>query len=609
MVQTTMSRALHKAHHRALALGVRLQRLLGGEGPTLAVLGTLTGVVAGFSAVAFVRCVEFLGTLVWTNRPGLSDVTPERVLEGAEPLAPGWYPLLVVPLGMLLVGLLVRRFAPDAAGHGVPEVMESVALKSGLMRGRIGVVKLIASSLNISFGGSVGKEGPIVQVGACFGSTVSRLFAIRGRNMRTLAGCGAAAGIAAVFNAPIGGAMFALEIIIGAYNLSSFSPVLMASVAGAVTSRRLLGAEPAFAIPEGLKDGLTITSPYEMGAYVVLGLVFGLLSVGFTRGTHAIEDGLHKLRLPWWARSLLAGLAVGALGMLLPRLLGEGHHTVTEVLVDEPSHWPWALLLALAVLKTVATAITLGGGGSGGVFAPSLFVGALLGAVFGQLMQALFPGQVGGMGAYALAGMGALLAGTAHAPMTGILLLFEMSDNYLIILPLMTATVVATIVAQRLMPVSIYTLPLTRRGIVLRDHQDASLLRRLRVADAMAPPTEALPDSTTFDRVVRLLLRSERQDIPVVDPQGHLTGVVRLDDLKEFLRMEGLDHLLLARECARPAVTLSPRATLLEAMELFDQHGLHDVPVVDDDRLVGSLHRGHVLRAYRRSLMAALPQG
>jgi CIC family chloride channel protein len=211
---------------------------------------------------------------------------------------------------------------------------------------------------------------------------------------------------------------------------------------------------------------------------------------------------------------------------------------------------------------------------------------------------------VGDFSGYALVGMGALLAGTAHAPMTGILLIFEMTDNYLVILPLMTASVIATVVASRLRPDSIYTLKLTRRGILLRDHQDTALLRRMRVADAMHPAVEAIPETTTFERIVRRLLQSDQHDFPVVDAEGHLTGAISLDDVREFLREEQLDYLLLARDCVHPVRTLEPHDTLLMALEVFDNEEVYEVPVVSAGKLVGSLRRANVLRTYRRALIA-----
>ena len=601
-----MARRLHHIRRHLLRLGHGSSRLIGGENPTLVVLGAGVGVVAGFAAVALVLLVRLVSSLTWTFSVGANDVVPSDALaQDAGSQLPTFWPLLVVPAGMLLVVLLCRWLAPDAAGHGVPEVMSAVARKFGLMRGRVGAVKLVASAINIGTGGSVGKEGPIVQVGAAFGSVCSRWLGLRGRHMRTLVGCGAAAGIAAVFNAPIGGVMFALEIVIGAYSLSSFAPVLIASVAGSVTARRLLGAESAFAIPDSLREGITITSPWEIGSYVVMGLIFGLVSVGFTRLLYLTEDGAHAWRAPKLVKALLAGLAVGGLGMLLPQVLGEGHHMMTQVLVDDGTGMPWRLLLLLGLAKTVATVITLAGGGSGGVFAPSLYVGAMLGSVYGQLAAVAFPGFIGHAGAYALAGMAALLAGTAHAPMTAILLLFEMSDNYLLILPLMTVSVLATVVAQRLMPDSIYTFDLSRRGIVLRDREDTALLRQLRVADAMRPAPACLPDTTTFDRIVRRLMLSDSSDLPVVDGEGRLTGAVSFDDVREFLRDEGLDHLLLARDCAREVTTLAPHDTLLEALDTFEKHPLNEIPVVVAGRPVGALRRDDVLSTYRRALVAA----
>ena len=263
----------------------------------------------------------------------------------------------------------------------------------------------------------------------------------------------------------------------------------------------------------------------------------------------------------------------------------------------------------LGLAKTAATVLTLAGGGSGGVFAPSLYVGAMLGGAYGLAMHSVFPDAIGPSGAYALAGMAALLAGTAHAPMTAILLMFEMSDNYLIILPLMTVSVLATVVAQKLMPDSIYSLGLSRRGIVLRDREDTALLKHLRVADAMGPKPETIPEATTFDRIVRRLMLSEQHDLPVVDAHGRVTGAVSFSDVREFLRDEGLDQLLLARDCAREVTTLAPNDTLLEALHTFDQHPLHEIPVLAEGRPVGSLRRDDVLSTYRRALMAAARQG
>jgi CIC family chloride channel protein len=604
-----LRRSLHGHHRRLLRLAATGQRWMGGEATGLILLGALVGVVAGFAAVLFVLLVRGINSLVWSWSASFSEVVPGAALRGPDSPLPALYPVGVVAAGMLLVVLLVRRLSSDSGGHGVPEVMESVAVRSGRIRASLGWVKLLVSSLTIGLGGSVGKEGPIVQVGAAFGSSIGRFFGLHGRQVRTLVGCGAAAGVAAVFNAPIGGVMFALEIIVGSYSLSAFSPVLIASVAGSVTARRLLGEESAFAIPESLREGLTLVSPWEMGAYVVMGIAFGVLSVGFTRTIYFFEDGAHAWRVPAWLKAVVAGVMVGALGMALPQVLGEGHHTMSEVLVANASLLPWTLLLTLGVVKTLATSLTLAGGGSGGVFAPSLFVGAMFGGVFGQGLEALFPGSVGGFGAYALAGMAALLAGTAHAPMTGILLLFEMSGNYLLILPLMTAAVLSTVVAQRLLPDSLYTLGLSRRGVLLRDHQDTALLRELRVGDAMQPAIETIPEAMTFDRIVRRLLQSDQHDFPVVDSRGQLTGAISLDDLREFLREEHLDQLLLARDCARPVITLHPSRTLLDAMEVFDHVDQHEFPVVVEGRLIGSLTHAHVMSTYRRALMANTGDG
>lgn len=587
-------RLLHALHRALLNAAARVSHWLGPEW-TLIGLGALVGVITGAVAVVFVTLVHLIADTVWAGHPTMGHL-------GAEPL-PEWYPFVVVPVGMVIVSWFTRTFAPDAAGHGVPEVMESIAVKGGRMPGRTGWVKLIASSVNIGLGGSVGKEGPIVQVGSTFGSAVGRFFLVRRRRMRMLVGCGTAAGIAAVFNAPVGGAIFALELVLGSYEVKSFSPILIASVLGAVTSRRFLGDDPSFDIPDALREGLTVATLWELIAYGVLGLLLGVASVGFTRLLYVIEDGFARFKTMPMARAIVAGLAVAGFAALIPEVLGEGHGTMTRMLQGDASAFPWKLLLAMGVIKLVATATTIGGGGSGGVFAPSLFVGAALGGAFGQLVEAVAPVPVGSFGAYALAGMAGVLAGTAHAPLTGILLLFEMSDNYLLILPLMTTSVLAYVVSQRLQNDSIYTLKLTRRGIVLQDHQDTALLRALRVADAMGPPSHVIEDRATFQQIVNVLLASDRHDYPVVDGDGQLLGALSLDDVREFLRDDTLNNLITARDCVHPTRTLVPQDTLLEALEAFDDGDAYEIPVVMGNRLVGSLRRADVLRLYRKKLV------
>ncbi len=605
-----LRRPVHTVYRSALRGADRMRAVLGGDTTDLIVLGALVGVITGLVAVVFVWLVHAIGMAVWPGHPtmdpghaGETVSSPLLDLFGGE--LPPAYALLVVPVGMLLVSWFTRAVAPEAAGHGVPEVMEAIAQRGGRMQAKVGWVKVLASSVNIGLGGSVGKEGPIVQVGAAFGSAIGRVFLVRRRRLRTLVGCGAAAGIAAVFNAPIGGVMFALEIIIGSYEVKSFTPIVIASVLGAVTARDFLGDAPAFNVPEQLREGLTMVHGWELLAYAVMGLALGVVSVGFTRGLYKLEDLFAGWSLGPLGKAAVAGLLVGALGMWLPDLLGEGHHAMTRILHSDVAGDSWKILLAIGVIKVLATGLTLGGGGSGGVFAPSLFVGAALGGAFGQLVDALSPVPVGSFGAYALAGMAAVLAGTAHAPLTGILLMFEMSDNYLMILPLMTSAVLSATIAQRLLSDSVYTLKLSRQGIVLRDREDGALLESLRVADAMGPPGETIADTTTFDRIVHRLLRGEQHDFPVVDAEGRMVGALSLDDMREFLRNEHLGSLLLARDCARTVQTLPPNATLLEAFDVFESSDAIELPIVVGDRLVGSLHRTDVLTTYRRALAAA----
>jgi len=333
--------------------------------------------------------------------------------------------------------------------------MEAVALKGGVIRKRVVFVKTLVSAISISTGGSVGREGPIVQIGSAIGSTLGQLLKVSQDRMRALVGCGAAAGIAATFNAPIAGSMFALEVILGDFGLATFSPIVISSVVATAVSRAFLGDIPAFIVP-----AYELVSAWEFPLYFVLGLFCAAGGVTFTKVLYRIEDLFDDFKFPEYLKALIGGMILGAGGLFFPQVLGVGYGAIDLALMQKLAWW---LFLVLAVVKMLATAITIGSGGSGGIFAPSLFLGAMAGAFFGAVVHQLFPGMTASPGAYSLVGMGAVVSATTHGPLTAILILFEMTGNYKIILPLMLSCIVATIFARQLMKESIYTLKLVRR--------------------------------------------------------------------------------------------------------------------------------------------------
>ena len=397
-------------------------------------LSLLIGVGAGLGAVVFRYMIQG-GTYVLT---GFSDYSAHA--HAAHPGLPWlgrWFVLIAPVVAGLLYGPLVHRFAREARGHGVPEVMVAVARNGGRIRPQVAVVKAVASALCIAGGGSVGREGPIVQIGSALGSSLAQTFRLDEQRIKLLVACGAAGGIAATFNAPLAGVFFAMEIILRAFEAEAFGMVVLSSVTASIIGRGILGDHPFLALPAFHVDHVV-----QYPLFAVLGLLCGLVGVGFSRVLYAIEDACDwAWRGPEWARPAAGGVLLGAVLLVLPEMYGVGYPVLGKAVAGG---YGIAFLLALLVGKLVACSLTIGIGGSGGVFAPSLFCGAMAGAAFGEIVHSVAPVSGGSVGAYALIGMGAVFGGAARAPITAVVILFELTGEYTIILPLMLAIVLAT---------------------------------------------------------------------------------------------------------------------------------------------------------------------
>jgi chloride channel protein, CIC family len=365
--------------------------------------------------------------------------------------------IAVLAIGGIITSIVVDRFAREAKGHGVPEVMAAVATHGGIIRPRVIAVKSVASATCIGFGGSCGREGPIVQIGATIGSLIGQLAQAPSTFVRTLVGCGAAAGISATFNAPIGGVFFAAEIILGEFAPRSFAAIVVSSVVAAVIGRAYFGNHPSFTA-----SGFYLVSPAELGLYALLGVLAALWATGFVRLLYFLEDRFDALRTAVWIKAAIGFGLVGVIGIWRPEIFGVGYQNIDAVLSQHvaPLH-----AFALSLLKPIATSLTLGSGGSGGVFAPSLFTGAMLGDAFGGVVHAAFPSWTATAAAYGLVGMAAVFAAAAEAPMTAILIVFEMSSDYRIILPLMVAVVIASLLGRYMLGYTVYETKLMRQGI------------------------------------------------------------------------------------------------------------------------------------------------
>lgn len=424
----------------------------------LALPAVVVGLGAGLAAVGF-RWLITAATRVFTGTTDYSATTGHP----ANPWLPwlgGAFVIVAPAVGGLVYGPLVQRFAPEARGHGVPEVMFAVAKNGGRIRPQVAVVKALASAVTIGSGGSVGREGPIIQIGSALGSTLGRLLRMPDDRLKTLVACGAAGAIAATFNAPIAGIFFALEIILRDFTTRSFGVVVLASISASVVGRGLLGSEAFLSLPS-----FSVHANVEYVLFALLGLVAGLVGVGFTRALYAVEDLCDFLwRGPEWLRPVAGGLVLGLVLFALPQMYGVGYPVLDGAVAGK---YALGFLVVLLVGKIVATSLTLGIGGSGGVFAPSLFIGAMLGAAFGIVVGNVDPALSGQAGAFAIVGMGAVMAGTTRAPITAGIMLFELTGDYTIILPLLLAIVVATGTSRLMGKDTIYTLKLRRRGIDL----------------------------------------------------------------------------------------------------------------------------------------------
>ncbi|MFQ5843593.1 MAG: chloride channel protein, partial [Planctomycetota bacterium] len=518
-------------------------------------------------------------------------------------VAPPWLIVALPALGGLVVAPLVLRWAREARGHGVPEVMGAIARSGARIRPRVSLVKAAASVVTIGTGGSVGWEGPIVQIGAGVGSSAGQWLGVARRQMRVLVACGAAAGIAATFNAPIAGVLFSVEILLGDLALATFTPIVVSSVAATAVSYYTFAEHAVFDIPD---QTYRLQSLGELPLCVLLGLLAAAGAVGFTRVLYGFEDRMERLPVPPLLLPALGGLAVGGIGLLAPEALGVGYGTIGRSLDGE---FTLGLLAVIFLLKTAATCCSIGSGGSGGVFAPSLVLGALLGGAFGDVVHRLLPDATAIPGVYAVVGMAAFVAGTTHAPMTAILILFEMTNDYLMILPLMLACVISSVTARGLYRDSIYTLKLTRRGIQFRGGRDVALLRSLSVRDTMRRSPTVLTLDLPFQEVRARAVQGARQQVfPVLDRSERVGGVVTLDTLRPFLLEEALVGVAVARdlEIALPEL-LGPEDDLQYAEELFSKSGLDELPVVEAEsrRLLGLLRQRDVRAAYNKAVALA----
>jgi len=562
------------------------------------ILATTVGLLAGFGAILFRYLI--LG-IKWLFFEGFASLC--KSLEGIH-LGQA-YVILAPAIGLVIVSWIVVKWAAEAKGHGVPEVQYAVRRQGGRIRPRIAIVKSIASALSIGSGCSVGREGPIVQIGCSLGSTVAQVMRLQESGVRLLVACGAAGAIGATFNAPIAGVIFALEVILESFAARAFGVVVISSVTATAVSRAFLGEEPAFA----LTQLFSLQSAWEFPLYLVLGAIAGVIALGYVRSVYLFEDAFEGWKSPEGIKALLGGLAVGLIGFAVGEgsspvgIFGVGYEGIEHAL---DSKFTVSFLLLLLVLKILATSLTLGAGGSGGVFAPALFIGAMLGSAFGLTVNGLLPaGITAPAGAYALVGMAALFAGAAHAPITAILILFEMTDDYKIILPLMLASVVSYLIAAKLSPDSIYTIKLRRKGGYLPPRTEVSVLDRILVVDVMTADYQTVQPELPVSELSTVLHKDLVRSCPVIDAEDQLVGIVTEFDLEKAEAEGGIEQLTVADIMTTDLMTCTPDEMLRAALGRFSKRDIHQIPVTHKDdpkKLLGVLRRAEALWDYSELL-------
>ncbi|HDR46776.1 MAG TPA: chloride channel protein [Geoalkalibacter subterraneus] len=559
------------------------------------ILAVIIGMLGGFGNYVFRMTIELVHWLVVEQTFALFNISTaewsfQRVLVMFMPAIGG---LLLIPLWML--------FPKDLKG-GFSSFLVRVNLRGAKLPFRPLFTKGLASAITLGTGGSAGQEGPIAVIGGTIGSQFGKSFRMSNDRIKVLVACGAAAGVAATFNAPIAGVFFATEIVLlSSYGLSSFTSIVIASGMATVVSRALLGD-----ISEIVAPPYVMGSLWELGFYVLLGILIGGLAAGFIDLHYRIKDRIEAIKLPPLSKPFFGGLAVGIIGIGLPQVFGNGYEFISEVLIG---HHSWYLLGLLVIAKMVATSITLGSGMPGGLFAPCLFLGAVFGGAYGHLLEVLFPGSYMSPGAYALVGMGAFLAAATHAPMTAIFMLFEITDSYEVIVPIMLTCVIGTSIARRFKKDSLETFELTRAGIDLEAGKERNIMKAIEVSEVMRYPVETISERMTLGDFAHFVEQTSHSNFPLVDDAGELTGIISVQDFMGVVFEKELMDLVVVKELATTdVITVHADESLDDAMRKIGYRNIEQLPVVDRKthrKIYGIISRRDMISAYNRALMSS----
>jgi chloride channel protein, CIC family len=549
---------------------------------------------------------------------GIAAVLLKSLVHNVESLLPKHAPMLLY-LGLPMIGILITVFLSknvfhDVVGHGVGSVLHSISRKSGII-GRVKMYsRLITAGITVGFGGSTGLEAPIVVTGSAIGSNFTRWFRMDERKRILYIGCGTAGGIAAIFDAPVAGVLFALEVILPEFTISSFVPVLISGVTASFISKGIIGDYAAFSYPY-TEDYSTSDVPF----FILLGLVLGLIAVYFSRMTLFVESSLQKVGNVY-TRAIVGGILLGGIIYLFPPLLGEGYlgirnllggdaHTLLDntLFIGVPGVQIWfgVFLLILALVKVIAMALTIGAGGAGGTFAPSMVVGGFSGFAFAYLFNQSGWFDTISTTNFTLIGMAGVLSGVMHAPLTGMFLIAEITDGYNLILPLMLVCVTAYIAKSYFEPYSLNTRDLILRGQFIRGDKDREVLSHLDIRTIIETDLKTIHPDASLRQLVEVISHSQRNIFPVVDDENHLLGVVLLNSVREVMFNHAEYDTIFVRDLMEEPLTVVHMQEDMETvMRKFEESKAWNLPVLENGVYAGFVSKSNIFSLYRKELIS-----
>lgn len=558
-------------------------------------IAALIGILSGLCNIVFVWTTEashtfffdFIGNNIFhIEKGGLhSLLIPLILILGA---------IILIPLSLTFKGLV--------NGYGFPKFLEEIHLKMSNISSKRLFANTLAAAITIGSGGSAGREGPIAQIGGTIGSLISRLFKFSVKRTKVLIGCGVAGAIAATFNAPIAGVLFAEEIVfLGELKLNTFSLFVISSVAGTAVSRIFNGSESIFHAPH-----YQIKSMHELLLYFLMAIAIGIVSSLYIKSYYSIRKVFKKLSVHKQAKPIVGALAVGIIGIMIPQILGDGYHIIQQMIGSKTITYSIILLIVISLVKIFATSLTLGSGGAGGMFAPSLFIGAVLGRAFGEIFAILIPSMNISPEAYAVVGMGALLAATTHAPMTAIFLLIEITSSYDVILPILLTSIIGTIISQKLSNESIDTKYFSENKIMLEGAKEAALLKFHKAEEIMSKKCFTAKENITLQAFIDLVENDSPTNYPIVNNEEKIVGILNLNSLKSFIFREELWQLVLVTDMMVEDFPFAKfDEDLYSCMEKFDKFEVDDFPVLNNEnKVVGILSRSTLMSFLRKQLIA-----